>query len=127
VDNPNEIGRPSEGSDMDPIAHGPALPLWPLRTSASRDPGSELYAPAGSEPSFAADLTAALDSSPGHDPADQQKAALHLLSHIDASCFISLLQILDPKPDDYQARAQYKRYYHKLESVLTLPVPTKEP
>ena len=111
---------------MDPIARGPSLPSWPARTPATHDPESGLYAPAGSEPSFASDLMAALDSSPGHDPADQQKAALHLLSHVDAACFISLLQILDPKPDDFQGRAEYKRYYRKLEGVLTLPVPTPE-
>jgi hypothetical protein len=112
---------------MDPLALGSPLPLWPTRTPATRDPESEFLAPAAPEAGFAADLAAALDSSPGTDPAAQQKSALHLLSHVDAACFISLLQIMDPKPQDYQGRAEYKRYYQKLEGVLTLPDPAKEP
>jgi hypothetical protein len=112
---------------MDPLnAMHSSLPARQVGLSASRDAESALYAPAGPEPSFASDLMAALDSSPSKDPAAQQLSALHLLSHVDAACFISLLQIMDPKPDDYQGRVAYKRYYRKLEGVLTLPVPTKE-
>jgi hypothetical protein len=112
---------------MDPIAPCSPLPSWPARTPASRDPQSELHAPIPSEAGFASDLVAALNSSPGKDQPTQQQSALHLLSHVDAACFISLLQIVDPKPQDYRQRAEYKRYYRKLESVLTLPEPTKEP
>jgi hypothetical protein len=118
---------PSDGLLMDPIAPCSPLPSWPARTPASRDPQSELHAPIPSEAGFASDLVAALNSSPGKDQPTQQQSALHLLSHVDAACFISLLQIVDPKPQDYRQRAEYKRYYRKLESVLTLPEPTKEP
>jgi hypothetical protein len=118
---------PSEGSIMDPLALGSPLPIWTARTPASRDPESELPAPPSGEAGFAADLTAALNSTPGKDQPTQQQSALHLLSHIDAACFISLLQILDPKPDYFWARAEYKRRYQKLEGVLTLPEPIKEP
>ena len=112
---------------MDPIAPGSPLPIWHARVSASRDPQSELLAPLASEAGFASDLMAALDSSAGKYRPTQQQSALHLLSHVDAACFISLLQVLDPKPQDFQGREQYKRYYRKLEGVLTLPVPTQEP
>ena len=112
---------------MDPLALGSPLPTWPARTPATRDSQSELYAQPTPGSGFASDLAAALDASPGKDHPAQQQSALHLLSHVDAACFISLLQILDPKPDDFRARAEYKRRYQKLESVLTLPEPAKEP
>lgn len=112
---------------MDPLALGSPLPVWSVRTPASRDPESELLGVTAPEAGFASDLAAALDASPGKDQPTQQQSALHLLSHIDAACFISLLQILDPKPDDFRARAEYKRRYQKLEGVLTLPEPIKEP
>jgi hypothetical protein len=113
---------------MDPLALGSSLPIWPACTPATRDPESEMYSAPTSSPNagFAADLMAALNSTPGKDQPTQQQSALHLLSHIDAACFISLLQILDPKPDDFRARAEYKRRYQKLEGVLTLPEPAKE-
>lgn len=123
-----EAAGRAEGSLMDPLtAMRSSLPARQVGLSASRDAESSPFAPAASEAGFASDLMAALDSSPRKDPAAQQQSALHLLSHVDAACFISLLQILDPKPDDYQGRVAYKRYYRKLEGVLTLPVPTKEP
>jgi hypothetical protein len=124
VAHPYVFAPSSEGSIMDPLALGSPLPLWPARTPASRDPESELLGAPGPEAGFAADLMAALDSSPGKGQPTQQESALHLLSHVDAACFISLLQIQDPKPDDYRARAEYKRHYQRLESVLTLPEPT---
>jgi hypothetical protein len=43
------------------------------------------------------------------------------MSHIDATCFISLLQILDPLPDDYRARAEYRRHYRQLHETLEIP------
>ena len=48
-------------------------------------------------------------------------------SHIDAECFISLLQILDPKPDDYRARAEYMRRYRQLRETLEIPLPPQDP
>ena len=41
--------------------------------------------------------------------ADDKQRMMHFISHVDAECFISLLKIMDPKPDDYRARAEYKR------------------
>ncbi len=52
---------------------------------------------------------------------------LHFISHIDANCFISLLQILDPMPDDYRARAEYRRRYEQLQETLEVPLPPQDP
>jgi hypothetical protein len=41
---------------------------------------------------------------------------------VDAACFISLLQTMDPMPYDYRARAEYKRFYAQLNDVLEVPV-----
>ena len=61
------------------------------------------------------------------DPADeQQQKMLHLMSHVDADCFISLLQITDPMPQEWQARAEYKRHYRQLRDVLTVPAQDPE-
>ena len=51
----------------------------------------------------------------------------HFISHVDAECFISLLKILDRVPDDYQARAEYKRYYRQLRETLEIPLPPPDP
>jgi len=67
-------------------------------------------------------VQAAFDSLQGGDPAAQQQKTLHLISHVNAECFISLLQITDPKPDDYRARAEYKRFYTHLRRTLETPV-----
>jgi hypothetical protein len=63
----------------------------------------------------------------GSEPGADQQRMLHLISHVDAECFISLLQILDPKPDDYGARAEYKRRYEQLRQALEVPLPPADP
>jgi hypothetical protein len=67
---------------------------------------------------------AALNSLQGSDPATQQQKTLQLISHVNAECFISLLQITDPKPDDYQGRAEYKRFYGHLRQTLETQPPS---
>jgi hypothetical protein len=73
------------------------------------------------------DLAAALDTGGSADPAKQQQATLHLISHIDAECFVSLLQILDPLPDDERDRAEYRRRYRQLQDALVIPLPPPDP
>src|ERR1035437_476905 len=96
---------PSGGLRMDPTAPGSPLPSWPARTPASRESQSELHAPITSEAGFAFDLMATLDSSPGKDQLTTRQSALPPLSPVDAAAFIPLLQIVDPKPQDYRQRA----------------------
>ena len=45
----------------------------------------------------------------------------HFISHVNAECFIALLQTMDPMPDDYRARSEYKRFYRELHETLELP------
>ena len=71
--------------------------------------------------------TGALNTARSSDPGADQQRMLHLISHIDAECFISLLKILDPKPDDYRARAEYKRRYEQLRQALEIPLPPLDP
>ena len=66
-------------------------------------------------------VAAAPGSGQTGDPAAAQQRTLHFISHVNAECFISLLKIMDPKPDDYRARAAYKRYYNQLREVLETP------
>ena len=66
---------------------------------------------------------ATLDRTKPRDPATEQQVTMHFISHINASCFISLLQILDPSPDDYRARAAYQRFYRQLHESLEIPPP----
>jgi hypothetical protein len=35
------------------------------------------------------------------------------------------LQILDPLPDDYRARSEYKRFYRQLHETLEVPLPPR--
>ena len=69
---------------------------------------------------------AALDRMKPRDPATEQQLTMHFISHINASCFISLLQILDPLPDDYQVRAEYRRFYRQLHESLEIPPPPRD-
>jgi hypothetical protein len=59
----------------------------------------------------------------GGDPAGEQGLVTHFISHVNAACFVSLLQILDPMPDDERKRAEYRRYYSQLRESLQLPPP----
>jgi hypothetical protein len=114
---------------MDPlIALGSSLPL-PLRqpgTAETRGVESGVYPPASSS-TESNPAQAAFDSLQRDDPATQQQKTLHFISHVNAECFISLLQITDQKPDDYRARAEYKRFYRHLRQTLETPLPTPEP
>jgi hypothetical protein len=67
---------------------------------------------------------AALDRTKPRDPAIEQQT-MHFISHINASCFISVLQILDPLPGDYQAQAEYRRFYRQLHEGLETPPPPR--
>ena len=114
--------RSAEGLSMDSLrAIGSSLPMWEARSLADRNAETSafdsLVSPA--EPSS----TATLDSGRGSDPATEQQRMLHFMSHIDAECFISLLQTMDPMPDDYRARAEYKRFYRQLHETLEVTLP----
>ena len=111
---------------MDSLAAiGSYMPPAPTRLPASRDAAAAESAPWASETER--DLMAALDRSHPDDPQREHQAVLHLLSHVNAECFISLLQIMDPMPHDYQGRVQYKRFYQKLHEVLEIPLPPPDP
>ena len=109
----------------DLLAIGSSLPSWQARSLASRDVELAPCVPGISptEPN----PTAALDFVQRSDPATEQQRMLHFISHIDAECFICLLQILDPMPDDYPARAEYKRFYRQLHESLEVPLPPPDP
>jgi hypothetical protein len=106
-----------------PLAIGSDLPQWQVPMLAIR--GTEM-APfgalvSGTEPT----PMAALDRTKPRDPAIEQQLTMHFISHINASCFISVLQILDPLPDDYQAQAEYRRFYRQLHEGLETPPPPR--
>jgi len=127
VADPYEKARSADGSSMDPlVALGSTLPLRQPGTAETRGGESVVCPPASSstEPSPA---LAAFDSLQRDDPATQQQKTLHFISHVNAECFISLLQITDPKPDGSRARVEYNRYYRHLRQTLETPLPTPEP
>jgi hypothetical protein len=111
---------------MDPVlAYMAARPVFRTDAAAGRDVSSSPFVLDASRADSG--TSAAAGTSNGGEPAADQQRMLHLISHVDAECFISLLQILDPKPDDYRARADYKRRYEQLREALELPVPVAEP
>jgi len=63
----------------------------------------------------------ALDDPKPRDPATEQQRTLHFISHINAECFISLLQTMDPMPHDHMAQAEYRRFYRQLHDTLEVP------
>ncbi|HEX7497452.1 MAG TPA: hypothetical protein VF344_03170 [Candidatus Limnocylindrales bacterium] len=106
------------------LAIGSDLPQWQVPMLAIR--GAEL-APfgalvSGPEPNS----VATFDGTKPRDPATEQQLTMHFISHVNASCFVSLLQILDPLPDDYQARAEYRRFYRQLHESLEIPPPPRD-
>jgi hypothetical protein len=103
------------------IAIGAAMPSCQARPIANADADPAPYAAlaAAAEPNTAP----VLGSAQGGDTATQQQLALHFISHIDAECFISLLQTMDPLPADSRAQAEYKRFYHHLRDSLEVPLP----
>jgi hypothetical protein len=102
-----------------------SLSAWQARILASRAADAVLSAPWDSpeEPNS----IEAVVSAKSMDPATEKQLTLHLMSHIDAECFISLLQTMDPMPYDYRARAEYKRFYRQLHEVLEVPPPLPNP
>ena len=121
-----ERPQTSDGSTMDPLlAVGPSLPA--LRGPALPIRAAEL-SPFAPEQSTTGSISPAdLEAAVRGDPATREQATLHFLSHIDADCFISLLQTVDPMPDDYRARAEYKRFYRGLHDSLVVPLPPADP
>lgn len=107
------------------LATGSSLPLLPSFVSATRDAATAQSAPWGSP--AALDPAAAVDSMKGPDPAAEQQRMLHFISHIDAECFISLLKMIDPPPDDVRDKAEYRRRYALLRQALELPTPSPTP
>jgi hypothetical protein len=107
------------------IAIGAALPSCQTRPLANPDADPAPYAllAAAAEPNTAPVLGSAQDG----NTATQQQLTLHFISHIDAECFISLLQTMDPLPADSRAQAEYKRFYHHLRDSLEVPLPPQEP
>ena len=106
------------------LAIGSTLPAWPTRAPASRDAGS-----AGNPAWIAAmgeNPAAAPEPAQPKDPAADQQRMLHFISHVNAECFISLLQTVDPKPDDYRARVEYRRRYEQLRESLVIPLPPQD-
>jgi hypothetical protein len=102
-------------------AIGPSLPPRQVRSLTNRDVESasfaQLMSPADPNPA------AALDPAQRGDPATEHQRMLHFISHVDAECFISLLQTADPVPDDSRARAEYRRFYRHLGESLEVPLP----
>jgi hypothetical protein len=109
----------ADGLDMDRLLGVASDRLWLAPLSAAGDAGSAQAPWASSaEPNPAA----VIDFSQPADPAAGQQKMRHFISHIDAECFISLLQTMDPLPDDPRARTQYRRFYRQLREVLELPM-----
>jgi hypothetical protein len=106
------------------LAIGSMLPPLDARSPASRDAELPPYAqdvlPAETS------LAATAKSVPSRESADDKQRMMHFISHVDAECFIALLKVMDPKPDDYRARAEYRRYYNQLRETLTTPLPPED-
>jgi hypothetical protein len=107
-----------------PRAIGSSLPMWQARSLAGHNAESASFASLVLPPE--PNSTATLDFGHGSDPATEQQRMLHFISHVDAECFISLLQTMDPMPDDYRARAEYKRFYRQLHETLEVPLPAQD-
>ena len=107
-----------------PIGSPP--PAWQARTLATHGTGPDVYAVAApwSEPDLPA---ATLSSAKPWDPAADGQSMAHFVSHVNAECFIALLQTMDPLPDDVRARAEYKRRYQLLRKSLEVPPPPPDP
>jgi hypothetical protein len=114
---------PAEGSGMDsPLAIGASLP--PVQSRSIADVAAE---PAPFAPSIcSASPTAGSGSARCSDADTEQQRMTHFISHVNAECFIALLQTMDPMPDDYRARSEYKRFYRELHETLELPAPRQD-
>jgi 3D (Asp-Asp-Asp) domain-containing protein len=98
------------------------------KTSATGVTGSASAGSTGSTGSAGntADSTGGFDTI-ALDPSVEQTATMSFISHVDAECFISLLQMMDPKPTAEEGKAQNQRYYAQLRSVLVIPAPPPDP
>jgi hypothetical protein len=101
------------------LSIGSPPPGW--QVPAISGPAAEPFAFAPPDPRACPAPLALLDPVRPDDPAEERGQILQFMSHIDATCFISLLQILDPMPDDYRARAEYRRHYRRLHETLEIP------
>lgn len=96
---------------------GSLPPAWQALPPANSDADSSPAAwPSTPDPDPAIPL--GLDPS---SPADQGRM-LNFMSHVNAECFISLLQTMDPIPADGRARAEYLRYYRQMRESLEIPL-----
>jgi hypothetical protein len=104
---------------MDPVsAVRSPLSAARARALANADFAAPLYAPTSeTEP-----IPLGLDALNREDPEKAREVMDHFMSHVDAECFISLLQIQDPMPFDHQKRAEWRRFYHQLHDVLETPI-----
>jgi hypothetical protein len=107
------------------VGIGSPLPPWQANMPASREIDASPYASWALQTE--SNPIVSFDAVNREDPARAQDLMLHFMSHINAECFISLLQVMDPMPDDFRARAEYKRFYHQLREVLTIPLPPPDP
>jgi len=107
------------------VAIGAALPSCQARLLANlgADPAPFAALAAAAEP----DTAPVLGSAQGGATSTQRQLTLHFISHIDAECFISLLQTMDPLPAGSRAQAEYKRFYHHLRDSLEVPLPPQDP
>jgi hypothetical protein len=101
------------------LSIGSPPPQWQARALSGSDTEPFALTPADSQ--ACPTPLALLDPVRPDDPAEEKGQILQFMSHIDATCFISLLQILDPMPDDYRARAEYRRHYRQLHETLEIP------
>jgi hypothetical protein len=114
---PMDSSRSADRSDMDRLLGVAPLPQIsaPLPAPATvGPPQAPLLAEFGP--------AALLDFAEPADPVARKQAMAHLIGHIDAECFISLLQTMDPLPDDPRARAEYRRFYRQLREALEVPL-----
>ena len=105
-------------------AVGASSTAWQMLLHESRMADSAPWAAQMAEPE--ATPMGSLDAN-ASESADQEQLTLHFMSHISAECFISLLQTMDPLPDDERDRAEYKRFYRQLHDVLEVPLPPADP
>ena len=102
-----------------PLAIGASPPRVQSRSTANL--AAEPSSCAASICSASPNSTAASGFAQCGDADTEQQRMTHFISHVNAECFIALLQTMDPMPDDYRARSEYKRFYRELHETLELP------
>jgi hypothetical protein len=110
---------------MDPVNAVSSSPSLLEASTLSASEGALTLSPA-LPPWTRWDPAATFDSLNRSDPVRAQQLIQHFISHIDAACFVSLIQILDRRPDDERYRAEYDRRYRLLRQALELPPPLPE-